>query len=137
MGGILNDMNSSFLDPIAQLLIAYPSVKLGYFFGSRAEGKAGPLSDYDFAFYADEPDEAKVFGLRLALMDEISQLLKTDQIDVVMLSSLDAPELEYQIIANGRLFYQQEPYRILVEPKILNRYFDYREFMRRHQLTLS
>lgn len=30
-----------------------PQVKLVYFFGSKATGKSGPLSDYDFAIFLD------------------------------------------------------------------------------------
>ena len=29
----------------------YPEIKLVYFFGSKARGEGGPLSDYDFAVY--------------------------------------------------------------------------------------
>ena len=32
---------------------ANPGVKLAYFFGSRATGDSGPMSDYDFAVHLE------------------------------------------------------------------------------------
>ena len=110
-------------------------VKLVYFFGSRARGDDGPLSDYDFAFYFDESDSVKLFDLKLKLMDEISRLLKTDKVDVVILNITENPELKYQIIKEGKLIYEQEPFKVVIEPKILNEYFDFRYFLLKYNLT--
>ncbi|MBI2633622.1 MAG: nucleotidyltransferase domain-containing protein [Parcubacteria group bacterium] len=37
----------------------FPQIKLVYFFGSKARGNDGPLSDYDFALYLGEKDTKK------------------------------------------------------------------------------
>ncbi len=105
----------------------YPSIKLVYLFGSQARGNAGPLSDFDFAFYTTEKDSKKIFKLRLSLMTEISLLLKKDNIDVVALNSIDNSELKYNIIREGKVILEKEPYKVLIEPKILNEYFDFRQ----------
>lgn len=113
----------------------YPSIKLVYFFGSRVRGEIGPLSDYDLAVYVDEKDKKKIFEIRLELIATISRVLKTDKIDVVALNTLDAPELKYNIIKEGELIFEKKPFKVLVEPKILNEYFDFRFMLKQHHLT--
>lgn len=125
----------SELKNLKNLFKEFPKIKLVYFFGSKAEGKGGPLSDYDFALYLNEKDITKVFELKFILMDKISRLLKTDKIDVVILNLVESPELKYNIIKDGKLIYECEPFKVLVEPKILNEYFDFHSMLLRHNLT--
>ncbi|KKP32576.1 MAG: hypothetical protein A2312_04425 [Candidatus Staskawiczbacteria bacterium RIFOXYB2_FULL_32_9] len=113
----------------------YSEVKLAYLFGSRATGKIGPLSDYDFAIYLDEKNEKKRFDLRLDLMGEISIKLKTDNVDLVVINDLDAPELKYNIIKEGVLLLEREPFKLLVEPKIQNEFFDFRRSLINYKLS--
>lgn len=103
----------------------YPQVKLAYLFGSQANGTAGPMSDYDFAVYLDEKDSAKRFDIRLNLMSQLSLLLKTDGVDVVVINDTESPDLKYDIIKEGKLILEKAPYKLLIEPKILNEYFDF------------
>lgn len=114
---------------------SYPEVKLVYLFGSRATGKIGPLSDYDFAAYLDEKDEKKRFDLRLKLMGKISSKLKTDNLDLVVLNDIDGPELKYNIIKEGILILEKEPFKVLIEPMILSEYFDFHDLLLRYNLT--
>lgn len=114
---------------------SHPEIKLIYFFGSKVAGKEGPLSDYDFAVYLDGKDKIKMADLKFALMDELERLLKTDKIDVVILNLAESPELKYNIIQYGRLIYEVEPFKVLVEPKILNEYFDFHSLLLRYGLT--
>ena len=79
-----------------------------YFLGSRATGVAGPLSDYDFAFYINERNKKKLFDIKFILMHKISRLLKTDNVDVVILNLTESPELKYNIIKEGELIYEKE-----------------------------
>lgn len=113
----------------------YPSIKLVYFFGSRAASQDGPLSDYDFAFYLDEKEKSARFDLKFKLFDVLSRKLKTDKIDIVILNDTQSPELKYNIIKNGILIYAKEPFKVLLEPKIMNEYFDFRDLLARHGLT--
>jgi len=112
----------------------YPDLKLVYLFGSQASEKVGPLSDYDFAFYIKE-DRKKAYYTSFKIEGEISKVLSTDKIDMVIINHTDSPELKYSIIKNGKMLYEVEPYRLLVEPKILNEYFDFRYLLRKYQLT--
>lgn len=113
----------------------YPKVKLVYLFGSRANGKIGPLSDYDFAVYLDEKDLLKRFNLRLELAAKVSSKLKTDNVDLCVINDIDGPELKFNIIKDGILIFEVEPFKVLIEPRILNEYFDFHSLLLRHNLT--
>lgn len=113
----------------------YPEIKLVYLFGSRANGKVGPLSDYDFGIYLDEKDVKKRFNLRLELLGKITTKLKTDKVDLCIINDIDSPELKYNIIKDGMLIFEEEPFKVLVEPKILNDYFDFHALLSRYNLT--
>lgn len=113
----------------------YPQVKLVYFFGSRAKGKESTLSDYDFAVYLDEGDVKKRFETKLNLMTKLSKIFGTDDVDVVILNDTESPELKYSIIKEGRLIYEEEPYKVSIEPRIFNEYFDFIYGLRKYNLT--
>ena len=120
---------------ILNIFKLYPQVKLVYFFGSRARGTNGSLSDYDFGVYLEEKDKKKRFDIRLSLMGKLSRQLKTDAADVVVLNDAQSPELKYSIIKEGKVIYEKEPYKTLVEPRILNEYFDFTYDLRKYGLT--
>lgn len=120
---------------LTALFKKYPAIKLVYLFGSRASGKVGPLSDYDFAFYLGEKDGEKRFDLKLEFITKLSSLLKTEHIDVVILNDTQSPEFKYNIIQEGKLLYQREPFKVIVEPQILEEYFDFYHSLKRHGLT--
>lgn len=115
----------------------HPEIKLVYLFGSQARKKTGPLSDHDFAFYLEEVDPEKRFETKLDLYGKIGKILKTDKIDIVILNDIHAPELKYNIIKEGKLLYEQEPYKLLLEPRILNEYFDFHHTLKKYGLTKS
>lgn len=113
----------------------FPAVKLAYLFGSQATGKTGPLSDFDFAVFLDEDDPQKILAIQAHLFDELGRHFKTNKLDVVILNLLEGPEMKYHIVSQGVLIYEQEPFRLLVEPRILNEYFDFYALLKRHNLT--
>ncbi|MEK9159235.1 MAG: nucleotidyltransferase domain-containing protein [Patescibacteria group bacterium] len=113
----------------------FPSIKLVYLFGSRGRGDEGPLSDYDFAVYLEEQKKERRGQLHLEILNELTSALKTDAVDLVILNDLDMPEMKYDIIAEGKLLFEEEPFSLLVEPYILNDYFDFREGLRMNNLT--
>jgi len=113
----------------------YPEIKLVYFFGSKSKGEGGPLSDYDFAVYTGEKEINKVFNLKFSLQDKIGRVLGTDKIDIVMLDITEGSEIKYNIIKDGFLIYEVSPYKLLVEPRILNEYFDFYAMLKKHRLT--
>ncbi|MBI4272758.1 nucleotidyltransferase domain-containing protein [Candidatus Uhrbacteria bacterium] len=120
---------------LLSLFQRYPEVKLAYFFGSRVRGEEGPLSDYDIALYINESDSTKLNHLYVTIIPEITRCLNTDDVDVVLLNTVQQPELAYTIITTGELLYEQEPFRILIEPRILNTYFDFYTLLKQHHLT--
>lgn len=120
---------------LKEIFKKYPSIKLAYLFGSQAKKEVGPLSDYDFAFWFDEPDPKIRFDLKLGLFAEISRILKTDQVDIVILNDAEAPELKYNIVKEGQLIYEIEPFKVIVESKIWNEYFDFHATLLRSGLT--
>lgn len=129
------NMNRQNLSNLKRIFEKFPQVKLAYFFGSQAEGKAGPLSDYNFAVYVETARKSKSLDIRLRLMDQIGRLLRSDKVDVVLLNDVASPEMKYLVISTGRLIFEREPYKVLVEPKILHEYFDFREMLLRYKLT--
>ena len=122
-------------EKIISVFESFPEVKLVYFFGSKANGNGGPLSDYDFAVYLDEKDRKKRFDTKLNLIKELSLALGTDAIDVVIFNDTESSELKYGIIRDGRVIYEKEPYRVLVEPRVMNDYFDFIYGLRKYGLT--
>lgn len=113
----------------------FSEIKLVYFFGSKAAGASGPLSDYDFAVYFSGIEEADFSDIRFQLYDKLSMLLRTDRLDIVPLNSVKSPELKYNIIKDGKLILEKEPFKVLVEPKILNEYFDFKACLKKYGLT--
>lgn len=120
---------------LRKLFNRYPSIKLVYLFGSRATKKQGPLSDFDFAVYLAGKDRKKNIGMKAELTVKISEILKTDKIDIVLLNTLKSPELKYNIIKEGKLIYEKQPFKVLIEPYILNQYFDFHSMLLRYNLT--
>jgi predicted nucleotidyltransferase len=117
---------------IAQFLNKQERVKLAYLFGSVAEGKEGKLSDVDLAVFLDESLSKKErFSLQLKLISELTGILKTDRIDLVIIN--DAPlTLNYEIIkANHPLLVRDEGQKIDFEHRILSRYLDRRYYDKR------
>jgi uncharacterized protein len=128
-------MNSKGLKTLKEIFKIYPEIKVVYLFGSRALDTDGPLSDYDFAIYFDGKDTRKMFDIKLELLDRLSRCLSTDKIDIVILNTTEGPELKYQIIKEGKVIYEEQPYRILIEPRILNEYFDFHYMLSKYGLT--
>lgn len=113
----------------------YPEVAVVYLFGSKARREAGPMSDYDFAFYLNENDVVKRSQILFKISGEISKILGTDAIDAHCLNDIYSPELKYNIIKDGEVFFEREPHRVLIEPRILNEYFDFLFLLRKYNLT--
>jgi predicted nucleotidyltransferase len=123
------------INKIKPVLQSHREIKLAYLFGSQVTGNTGGTSDYDFALYIDEQDKKKLYDLKFILIDKISRTLQTDRVDIVVLNITDSPELKYNIIKEGILIFSEEPFQVLIEPKILNEYFDFHDLLARYNLT--
>jgi len=120
---------------LSSIFEAEPSVGLVYLFGSQATQDTHPNSDYDFAVYFNEKDVVKRSNILFGLAGEISLALKTDKIDAHVLNDIESPSLKYNIIYYGDIIFEREPFRLLVEPRILNEYFDFLYLLRKYKLT--
>lgn len=130
------DHNADTLAHILRSLASrYPSVGAAYLFGSRATGNTHARSDYDIAVYFDENDIIKRNDMLYKLSGEIARALQSDDIDIHSLRDLQAPELKYQIITQGKVIFEREPFRLIFEPRILNEYFDFMYLLRKYHLT--
>ncbi|MBI4600311.1 nucleotidyltransferase domain-containing protein [Candidatus Uhrbacteria bacterium] len=88
-----------------------------YFFGSRAQGVAGPLSDFDFGVLMKDDvfspsREQDVYTELYALFSSrvAPETQEADIIDIVFLQSPRVPlELKAYIVANGALLFDAQP----------------------------
>jgi Nucleotidyltransferase domain. len=107
-------------------------VKLAYLFGSVAEGEEGKLSDVDIAVFLDESlSKEDMFNQELKLISELTGILKTDRIDLIVMN--DAPLLlKYNIIKHGKILKDDKETKMRVETGILSDYLDMKYYMDRH-----
>jgi uncharacterized protein len=119
--------NESMTDPILEqkftdILTDFPEIELVYLFGSRVSGAIGPLSDYDIAIVENA---AAPYQLQARFQFELTRLLNTDKVDVILLKT--APiELAYKVIVEGRLLFKKDIHtHVEFEARILSLYFDY------------
>lgn len=100
-------------------------VVAAYLFGSQARGAPGPLSDVDLAVWLDPHLAPTARHTRqLELMGAANELLRTSEVQVVILN--DAPPLLAQrVLAARTLLADNEPgLRVKLEVKAIERYLD-------------
>jgi predicted nucleotidyltransferase len=117
-------MNTQTLrDELPDVLSDLKEVSLAYLFGSRVEGRLGPMSDYDLGVLIDRTAHEGQVQARLA--HRLACALGADRVDVVLLNR--APiELAYAIIAQGEVLYQRDvAVRVEYEAQVMSRYGDY------------
>lgn len=110
---------------VKEFLQKQDQVELAYLFGSVALQKAGKLSDIDLAIFLDESlDKKERFKIKLRLISDLEDILKTDRLDLVIMN--DSPiSLNFEIIkANYPLFIRDENLKVDLEHCIISRYLD-------------
>lgn len=117
------------------LFEANKKVALVYLFGSQATNSADNRSDFDFAIYFDESDVIERSNRLFVLATDIAKILNTDAIDAHSLNDIEAPVLRYTIISEGKLLFEREPFKVIMEPLILNMYFDFVYLLKKYNLT--
>jgi len=100
-------------------------IELAYLFGSTAEGTKGPLSDVDIAVYlSGKLTKRERIEKRLELIGELSTLLKTDNVDLLVMNDA-APVINFEVIRpNVPLFVRDEDLKPDVEQRIMFGYLD-------------
>ena len=125
----------------SQLAGVFPKGKIAfaYIFGSHAKKTAGPLSDVDIAVYFDEAvGRDEYFDLRLAVLGDLVDSLRTDDVDLVILN--DAPPLlAHRIVKEGQiLFSADEEHRVAFEVRAVLGYLDWKPYVLKYtQQTLG
>ena len=109
-------------------------VSLAYLFGSVARGGVGPLSDVDVAvLLADIPDDDTCFEIRLDIIGGLMRLLRTDEVDVLILNQSPLT-LRYAVLRDGvLLFARSQAEAVAFRIRTLNEYFDFRPMIEKHQ----
>ena len=105
------------------LLASDDRIIFAYIFGGLAAGEHRPLSDIDIAVYLDgDVDKAEA---KLDIMGVLSDTLKTDEIDLVILN--EAPiSLVGRILKKKRLLTDKQPFlRHSFESLALRKFFDF------------
>jgi predicted nucleotidyltransferase len=114
---------SNRLNLLGPLFADDDRVIFAYLFGGLASGRQRPLSDVDIAVYLDSGvDKADA---KLALIGAVSDVLATDEIDLVILNSASI-SLVGRILKNRRLLTDKQPFvRHSFESLALREFFDF------------
>ncbi len=123
---------------LSEFFSGVDSVTVAYLFGSVVRGEANGLSDIDIAVLFDETvAEKEAFDLQLELIGELGVLLKTNNIDLVILN--ESPLLlTYNVIRDGIILKSDERKRVLFETRIMSKYLDRDYYVKRHmKMTLE
>lgn len=103
-----------------------------YLFGSQAEGRTGKLSDVDVAVLLRGIGRKELFAKRLEIGGELGDLLKREDIDVVVLNEAP-PLISHRVVKNGQLlFTRDEKARLAYEVRAVLRYLDWKPFLEKH-----
>jgi len=109
------------IDLLTDLFMENSNIVFAYLFGGLARDKRKPLSDVDLAVYVKN-----IKGLNfLSLFCNISQILCTDEIDLVVLNS--APiSFAGRILQTRKILIDKDPFlRHRYESRILREFFDF------------
>jgi uncharacterized protein len=111
------------LPQAAEYLKTRQDVEFAYLFGGLAKKKPSPLSDVDIAVYLT--DAADVVGSKLAILEELADILHTEEIDLVVLNKSSLP-ICMNIIKNHKILVDKKPVvRHSYQSLIMRKYYDY------------
>ncbi|ACA58922.1 type VII toxin-antitoxin system MntA family adenylyltransferase antitoxin [Candidatus Desulforudis audaxviator] len=127
---------SVFTEDQRQKIVAFcqnqPAVTAAYLFGSQVKGNAGPLSDIDLAFLVEPTlisQRTYPYGYRAFLLTELISILKSTEIDLIILNEVP-PLLQFQVIYHGEvLFSRSDKKRLAFHVKAFNEYQDMRPLL--------
>ena len=107
----------------AVYLNSIPEIDFAYLFGGLVKTELRPLSDVDIAVYIEQ--EADITNIRFDILGGLNYILKTDEIDLVVLNNAPLP-LAMRILSNKKLLVDKKPYvRHAYESLIMREYFDF------------
>ncbi|MBC7320481.1 nucleotidyltransferase domain-containing protein [bacterium] len=105
------------------ILEKHNSIIFAYLFGGLAKGRISPISDIDIAVYLRETEN--LLEVKLEILSLLSEVLNTDEIDLVILNTAPLP-LKARIIQNKKVLVDKDPsLRYSFESLTLREYFDF------------
>ena len=115
-----------FLRLLAQAVGNDPEIVALYCFGSYAGKRVGPLSDVDLAVLIDpQVPQNQYFNKRLSIHALAARILKTDEIDIVILNSAP-PLLAHRVLKSRKILYERDSAkRTDFEVQAIRRYLDF------------
>jgi predicted nucleotidyltransferase len=119
------------LPKLIEELRACEDVVALFFFGGLAQGKLKPLSDLDFAVLLRvNSDREKMLDRQLDLMGIISQELRTDEFDLIILNT--APlRFSHQIMKNGKMIFLKDQCQLAdFQERVVKKYLDFQYYRR-------
>ncbi len=121
----MNQSNNAALETvILDTLARCEAVRVSYLFGSAAKRQRGPMSDIDVGVLFDV--STGVADTAGRLQDALCRALKTDRVDMVILSEAP-PSLAYRVIRDGRcILCRSQRDREAFEARAVMRYLDFR-----------
>ena len=107
----------------AAYLESVPSVDFAYLFGGLVKHGVQPLSDVDIAVHLDK--KADFAETKLEILGRLIEILKTDEIDLVILNNAPLP-LKMEILVNKLILVDNKPFtRHAYESLTMREYFDF------------
>ncbi len=125
-------MNETLQGQLQKYFTLRDDVVAAYLFGSQAEGRTGKLSDVDVAVLLNGGSKKELFQKKLEIGGELGNLLKREDIDVVVLNEAP-PLISHRVVKNGKLlFTRDEKARLAYEVRAVLRYLDWKPFLEKY-----
>lgn len=113
----------SLMPKAAAFLNSAPEVEFAYVFGGLTGPEIRPLSDIDIAVHLDR--NADFVEAKFDILGRLSEIFKTDEIDLVILNKAPLP-LSMRILSNNKLLVDKKPFvRHAYESLTMREYFDF------------
>jgi uncharacterized protein len=108
----------------AEYLRSHPKVVFAYLFGGLGRGERRPLSDVDIAVWLT--GKRKAATTKLELLENLIDVLGTDEIDLVVLNAGENVPLAAEVLMGSKVIVDKAPFeRHKFESLALRKYFDF------------
>jgi len=125
------------LEEVKKFLGKQDFVRVAYIFGSVAEGRQGPLSDFDFAVFLEENlSKRDIRDKKMFLINGISSIMRSDNFDLVIMNEASLL-MKNNIIKHGKVL-KSDRSRMAFEARIMCDYLDRKYYEDMHaNITLE
>jgi predicted nucleotidyltransferase len=132
-------LNPKAIERLPQLVEQFkqkPLVVAMYLFGSFVHGQIKPLSDIDFAVLLDSKlNRKELFQEQLGLIGVACELLRTDEIDLIVLNNTP-PRIAHSILSTGRLLFVKDKNQLVdFTEKVVKLYLDFKPYRKAFDQT--